>query len=229
MRLVEWFPQLAKLRACRRQQDRHGDRFAVLSRHEGSAQCDAANVPTRDVEARQQLIVQGVARCLRWQRFLPDSPAFFEVRNWELHHETQAPQECRGERTLRIGCKNRQASEFLHAPQQVVNLDVGVSVVGVFDLAPLSENRVGFVEEQEGAAVLRGVEDPTKVLLRLPDVFAEEGINKLMNSVDSMIVIPNQKLIDIEDDADIEIEEAYRKVDTVLPLCVAVKRSHVYT
>ena len=101
--------------------------------------------------------------------------------------------------------------------------------MGVFDLAPLSENRVGFVEEQEGAAVLRGVEDPTKVLLRLPDVFAEEGINKLMNSVDSMIVIPNQKLIDIEDDADIEIEEAYRKVDTVLPLCVAVKRSHVYT
>lgn len=45
---------------------------------------------------------------------------------------------------------------------------------------------------------------------------AEEGIDKLMKSVDSMIVIPNQKLIELEDDADIEIEEAYRKVDTVL-------------
>ncbi len=45
---------------------------------------------------------------------------------------------------------------------------------------------------------------------------AEEGIEKLMKSVDSMIVIPNQKLIDLEEEDDIEIEEAYRKVDTVL-------------
>ncbi len=45
---------------------------------------------------------------------------------------------------------------------------------------------------------------------------ADEGIEKLMKSVDSMIVIPNQKLIEMEEDEDMEIEEAYRKVDTVL-------------
>jgi len=44
---------------------------------------------------------------------------------------------------------------------------------------------------------------------------ADEGIKKLMESVDAMIIIPNQKLIEMEDD-DIDIEEAYKKVDSVL-------------
>ena len=44
---------------------------------------------------------------------------------------------------------------------------------------------------------------------------AELGIEKLIDSVDSMIVIPNEKLLEIEDE-DIDIEDAYKKVDEVL-------------
>lgn len=44
---------------------------------------------------------------------------------------------------------------------------------------------------------------------------AEEGIKSLMESVDAMIIIPNQKLFEIED-ADISYKEAYKKVDEIL-------------
>ncbi len=44
---------------------------------------------------------------------------------------------------------------------------------------------------------------------------AEEGIKTLMDSVDALIVIPNQKLFEIEN-ADISYKEAYKKVDQIL-------------
>lgn len=44
---------------------------------------------------------------------------------------------------------------------------------------------------------------------------ADGGIKALMESVDAMLVIPNQKLFEIED-ADISYKEAYKKVDEIL-------------
>jgi cell division protein FtsZ len=44
---------------------------------------------------------------------------------------------------------------------------------------------------------------------------AEEGIQNLMKSVDALIVIPNQKLFELED-ADLSYKEAYKKVDEIL-------------
>jgi cell division protein FtsZ len=44
---------------------------------------------------------------------------------------------------------------------------------------------------------------------------AEEGIKALRESVDSIIVIPNQKLFEL-DDADMSYKEAYKKVDEIL-------------
>lgn len=44
---------------------------------------------------------------------------------------------------------------------------------------------------------------------------ADGGINALMESVDAMLVIPNQKLFEIED-ADISYKDAYKKVDEIL-------------
>jgi cell division protein FtsZ len=44
---------------------------------------------------------------------------------------------------------------------------------------------------------------------------AEEGIKNLSESVDSIIVIPNQKLFELED-VDISYKEAYKKVDEIL-------------
>jgi cell division protein FtsZ len=44
---------------------------------------------------------------------------------------------------------------------------------------------------------------------------AENGIKSLLDSVDAMLVIPNQKLFEIED-ANISYKEAYKKVDEIL-------------
>lgn len=44
---------------------------------------------------------------------------------------------------------------------------------------------------------------------------AEDGIKALKESVDAIIVIPNQKLFELED-ADISYKEAYKKVDEIL-------------
>jgi len=44
---------------------------------------------------------------------------------------------------------------------------------------------------------------------------AEGGIKSLMESVDAMLIIPNQKLFEIED-ADISYKDAYKKVDEIL-------------
>jgi cell division protein FtsZ len=44
---------------------------------------------------------------------------------------------------------------------------------------------------------------------------AEEGIQNLTKSVDALIVIPNQKLFELED-ADLSYKEAYKKVDEIL-------------
>lgn len=44
---------------------------------------------------------------------------------------------------------------------------------------------------------------------------AEGGIKSLMDSVDAMLVIPNQKLFEIED-ANISYKDAYKKVDEIL-------------
>ena len=44
---------------------------------------------------------------------------------------------------------------------------------------------------------------------------AESGIKSLLESVDAMLVIPNQKLFEIEDD-NISFKDAYKKVDEIL-------------
>src|SRR5690606_17274111 len=58
---------------------------------------------------------------------------------------------------------------------QVVDLDVGVAVVAVLDLAPLAAEGVRLVEEAEGAAAFGRVEEAAQVLLRFADVFADDG------------------------------------------------------
>lgn len=46
-------------------------------------------------------------------------------------------------------------------------------------------------------------------------VVAEEGVKALRESVDAIIVIPNQKLFELED-ADLSYKDAYKKVDEIL-------------
>src|SRR5207244_11882488 len=81
--------------------------------------------------------------------------------------------ECLIERGPEVGGQDRQSPVRLHALQQVADLDVGVAVVAVSDLRALAEQRVGFVEQQYGPAVLGGVEYAAQVALGLADVLAD--------------------------------------------------------
>ena len=75
-----------------------------------------------------------------------------------------------------VGRQDRQAAVGLHPLQQVVDLDVGVAVVAVLDLAALAEQRVGLVEEQDRAAALSAASNSAaQVLLGLADVLADHG------------------------------------------------------
>ena len=77
-------------------------------------------------------------------------------------------------RAAHVGGQDGQAAVRLHALQQIADLDVGVAVVAVLDLAALAEQRIGLVEQQDRAAVLGGVEDAAQILLRLADVLADD-------------------------------------------------------
>jgi hypothetical protein len=57
--------------------------------------------------------------------------------------------------------------------QEVVDLDVSVAIVAVLDLAALAEEGVGLVEEQDGAALFRGVEKLAQILFGLADILAD--------------------------------------------------------
>ena len=82
--------------------------------------------------------------------------------------------ESRVERGLQVGRQDREAAIGLHPLQQIGDLDIGVAVVTVLHLAAFAEQRVGLVEQQHRAAVLRRVEHAPQVLLGLPDVLADD-------------------------------------------------------
>ena len=81
-------------------------------------------------------------------------------------------QEGRIKRVLHVGCQNGQPAIRLHSLQKVADLDVGITIVAVFHLAPFAEERVGFVEKQDRATFLGGVEHAAQIFLRLADVLA---------------------------------------------------------
>ena len=117
--------------------------------------------------------VEPLGRGLRREDAAPDLGPLGGVRERELDDEAQPAQEGRVERVLEVGGQDRQAPVGLHALEQVADLDVGVAVVAVLDLAALAEQGVGLVEEEDGAALLGGVEDAAQVLLGLADVLAD--------------------------------------------------------
>ena len=93
----------------------------------------------------------------------------------EMHDETDAPHEGGVERLPEVRGQDRETAIGLHARQQVTDLDVGVTVVAVRHLAAFAEQGVGFVEQQDRAALLGRVEDPPQVLLGLADVLADHA------------------------------------------------------
>ena len=173
VRFVDRLLQLAELGARRVQDQRHGHRCAGLGGQEGGVERDVVDAAAGQVEPGQPVEVQSRGRRLRRKHLLPDRLALRRTGEREFTMKRSRRMKAGVERALHVGGEDRQAAIGLHALQQVVDLDVGVAVVAVLDLAALAEQRVGLVEEQDRAAVLGGVEQAAQVLLGLADVLAD--------------------------------------------------------
>ncbi len=97
------------------------------------------------------------------------------IRKRKIHGEPQPALKCSVYGGLKIGGQNCQPLIGLHALQQVTDLNVSIPVVAIFYIAPLSEQGVGLIEKQHGAAFLAGIENLLQIFFGLTDVFANHG------------------------------------------------------
>ncbi len=71
--------------------------------------------------------------------------------------------------------KNRHTGESFHALQEIRHLHVRVAIVCFLHVAPLAEQDLGIVEEEDGARSLRIVEHDIEILLGLSDLLADNA------------------------------------------------------
>ena len=93
----------------------------------------------------------------------------------EIHQRIEAPSKRLIKVCAQIRGEDGNALEELHPLQQISHLDVGVAVMRIADLTSLTEQGVGFVEEDHTVNPLGLREDPIEVLLCLADVFVHHG------------------------------------------------------
>ena len=145
-----------------------------LGSEKGGVERDIVDAAAGQVEARQSIVVQFIC----WA---------FAAGNTFCHMRLRSAGPGNGKVTMKRRRRIKAVSRALfmlvarmarprygfHALQQVVDLDIGVAVVAVLDLAALAEEGVGLVEEEDRPAVLRGIEEAAQVFLGLADVFAD--------------------------------------------------------
>src|ERR1700674_2017140 len=93
----------------------------------------------------------------------------------EVDDEAEAPHKCLIEVTLAVGRKDRDSVELLHPLEQVVDFDIGETVVRVLDLSPLSEQRVRLIKQKHDVGTLTWVEDLFETLLGFADVLVDDA------------------------------------------------------
>ncbi len=105
---------------------------------------------------------------------LPQVAAPVVVGHREVDHGIQPASEGLIQVRTQVRGQDGDAIEQLHALEQVRNLDIGVSIMGVLDVRALAEHRVRLVEQQHTVDAIRLGEDAVEVLLRLTDVLVDD-------------------------------------------------------
>src|SRR5207237_387808 len=90
----------------------------------------------------------------------PDFRAMLRIRKWEVNEETNALEKRAIQAFVAVGGEDRQPLIFFRPLEQVAQLDISIAVVVVLHFATLAEQHIGFIEQEERAAFLCGVEDP---------------------------------------------------------------------
>src|SRR5271163_4115674 len=137
----------------------HADGLAGIGGEERSAHGDVVDVAPGNAEAREAFDVESVDGRARREDTAPDFGALRCFGEWELDDEAEAAEKGLVERGLAVGGEDGETAIGLHALEQVADFAVGVAVVAVFDIGALAEERIGFVEEQDGSALFSGVEN----------------------------------------------------------------------
>ena len=73
------------------------------------------------------------------------------------------------------GGDNREAGIFLNLLQEIIDLDVGITVVAIMHLGVFAKERLRFVEKEDRTAAIRRSEDAPQILLRLANIFRDDG------------------------------------------------------
>src|SRR5262245_10298352 len=91
------------------------------------------------------------------------------VRKWKREAERHAALERLIDRCATVRGEDRDAFKRVEALEQVVDLQVRVTIVARAHLGALREQRVSLVEQKDDLAVLRGIEDRREISLGLTD------------------------------------------------------------
>src|SRR5713226_9090495 len=164
-----------RILSSRGMQDMIGANRRLLPRRQKS--CVQRNIPdvaAGNLQAREKAEVQIVFGGLRRKDLLPDAHPLFGIRKREIHQEAQPAQESLVKQGLHIGSQDGKTAIVFHPLQQIVHLDVGVSIMAVPHFTAFAEEGIRFVEEQDGAALLSCVKDLAQVLLRFAYVLADD-------------------------------------------------------
>src|SRR5882757_8762762 len=95
--------------------------------------------PPRKVQGRQTVIVQRVLRYRSREHLLRDHPPLLKTRERELNNEPQTTDKSIIQRTLFISGQDRQTIESLYPLQQVIDLDIGISVMTILYFTPFTK------------------------------------------------------------------------------------------
>src|SRR6185503_1159498 len=151
----------------------HAHRRSFSRREKSSIKRDVANVSTGHFQARQLAQIEIVSRRACWENASPNLRAMRRIRKRKVDDETHAPHKRRIEIAFSIRRQHREASIRLHALQEIVDLDVCITVVTVFHFAAFAEERVRFVEEKNRTTIFRRIKHAPQVFLSLADVLTD--------------------------------------------------------
>src|SRR5262245_41552893 len=154
----------------------HADGLPFVSSQEGGGNSNILDVPSAQLERVSEhhkiyiLSKGGLGR----EHAAPDVVARFFIRERELYHEMQAA--CKGliEVCPPVGREHRYAFILLHLLEEIADFDVGIAIVGIFDLGTLAKQGIRLVKKEDGITGLGFAEDPVEVLLSFPDILTDD-------------------------------------------------------
>src|SRR5437773_9539587 len=85
------------------------------------------------------------------------------------------PRECVVDLSAIAGGEDREAGVVLDSLQEIIDLDVGVTVVAILHVGAFAKEGICFVEKEDRTTLPCRIEDATQILLRLASIFRDNA------------------------------------------------------